>query len=109
MVQDDEEQNGARNVDEGVDAIGPAHESWALEEPLLNGRLNENAKTLFGVDDLQGMLACGVNGRSFQGQGGEGAAKLVHLKQGQVSNYAFIDLEHANSRENAARNNSRTQ
>lgn len=77
VVQGDEEEDGAGNVDEGVDAVDPAEHGGTLEEPLLEGQLPEDAEALLEVDDLEGMLAGDINGTLHEGDGSEGAAELV--------------------------------
>lgn len=61
VVQDHEEEDGAGDVDERVDAVGPLHQRRVLEEPLLDGDLEEEPEGLLEVDDLQRVLAGDVD------------------------------------------------
>lgn len=76
----DEEEDGAGDVDEGVDAVGPVEEEGVLEEPVLDVEFVEEVEALLEVDDLEGMLAGDVDGGFDEGYGREGAAELVYLK-----------------------------
>jgi hypothetical protein len=49
---------------------------------VLHGGLDEHAEALLEVDDLQAVLARGVDGGFLEGDGGEGAAELVDLGVG---------------------------
>ena len=79
VVQDDEEEDRARDVDKGIRAVRPPHEGRVLEEPLLHGRFDEDAEALLDMDDLEGVLSRGVDRRCLQRHGGEGASELVDL------------------------------
>jgi hypothetical protein len=52
MVEDDEIENGAWNVDERVCLVRPPHQCRAFKEPPLHGRFDEDAEALLDVDDL---------------------------------------------------------
>lgn len=79
VEEDDEEEDGAGDVDKGVETVGPAQERRALQKPGLQRQLPEEVEPLFEMDQLQGMLAgnvdCGVDER----EGREGSAELVNL------------------------------
>lgn len=61
IVEDDQVKDRAGNVDERVCLVRPSHKLGSLKKPILHGRLNENAQSLFHVNNLEGMLASGVD------------------------------------------------
>jgi hypothetical protein len=79
VKEEDEEKNRSGDVDEGVYAVGPVHEEWVLEEPVLHGKLPEDVEALLEVDDLKGMLAGDVDGGVDQSHCGKGTTELVDL------------------------------
>ncbi len=85
VVQHDEVQDGAGDVDERVRLVGPAHQGRVGEEPALHGRLDEEAQPLLGVDHLHRVLARRLDCRGLQGDGCEGASELVDLRGEGVS------------------------
>ena len=50
VVEPDEEENGAGDVNEGVGAIDPVHQCRVLYEVLLNRRFPEDVQPLFEVN-----------------------------------------------------------
>ena len=54
-------------------------EQRTLEEEALDRKLEEYVKAFLKMDDLEGMVARNVDGAFNEGDGGEGAAKLVDL------------------------------
>lgn len=79
VVEDDEEENTPWNVDERVRPVGPVHQRCVLQEPLLDGSLDEDVQPLFQVDELQGVSTSNVDGRLIHCQGADGPTDLVHL------------------------------
>ena len=79
VEKEDEEEDGTRDVDEGVDAVGPVHERGMFEEPVLDGEFPEDMETLFEMDDLQGVTAGDVDCVLDHSHGGKGATELVDL------------------------------
>lgn len=79
VVQEDEEENGSRDVDERVDAVDPVDESGTFEEPFLNGQLPEDMQALLEVDELESMFASDVDGAFDESQSRESPAELVDL------------------------------
>ena len=43
VVEPYKEQNGPRDVDEGVDAINPMHQGWVVQKDPLDGSLVEDS------------------------------------------------------------------
>jgi len=83
VKEHDQEEDCARDVDEGVDLVGPPHEHGMGEEPLLERGLDKDAEVLLEVDYLQRMFASGVDRGRLKSDSREGTAKLVDL--GSVS------------------------
>ena len=79
VVEPDQEENGARNVDKRVDAVDPCQGGRVLEEKVLDGQLVKDVELLLEVDKLQGMLAGHVNGAFDQSDGSKGTTELVDL------------------------------
>lgn len=79
VVEDDQIENGARNVDERVGLVGPSQKLGALEEPALEGWLNEDAQTLLQVDNLEGVLPRGIDCGFLEGDCRESASQLIDL------------------------------
>lgn len=77
-----EEENGSRNVDERIYAVGPVQDEWVLQEPMLDGKLPEDMKPLLEMDDLKSMSASDINSAFNEGHSREGAAQLVYLEHG---------------------------
>ena len=66
MVEPNEEQDSAGNVDERIDAVDPMHHGRISQKPLLNSRLPENMKALLEMDELQCMVSCNMDGAFHQ-------------------------------------------
>ena len=79
VIQHDEVEDRAGNVYERVRLVCPPHERGPLEEPLLHSGLNEDAQSLFQPDNLEPMLAGGVDGVFLERYGSEGSSELVYL------------------------------
>lgn len=79
VVEDDEEENTSWNVDERVRTVGPVHQRCVLQEPLLDGSLDEDVQPLFQVDELKGVSTGDVDGRLVHCQGTDGPTNLIHL------------------------------
>lgn len=79
VVEDDQVEDSTRNVDERIRLVGPAHQRGPLEKPLLHGRLNEQTKGLFGVDNLEAVFARGIDGGLLERDSREGSAELIDL------------------------------
>lgn len=78
--EEDEEENGSRDVDEGVYAVGPVKEERVLQEPVLDWEFPEYVEGLLEVDYLEGVAASDVDGTLEHCHGAEGAAKLIDLR-----------------------------
>lgn len=48
--QEDEEEDGAWNVNEAVDSVRPVEEQRMMQEPALNVKFEEDVKPLLEVD-----------------------------------------------------------
>lgn len=79
VEEDDEEENGAGNVNEGVGSVRPLEDCRMFKEPALNNGLDKDAQTLLHMDDLKGMFACGVDCAGLEGYSCEGTSELVDL------------------------------
>lgn len=79
VEEDDEEENGAGNVDEGVGAVRPLEDCRVSKEPALDHWLNEDAQALLHMDDLKGMRARSVDCVGLEGNSCEGTSELVDL------------------------------
>lgn len=83
MKQPDEECDRAWDVDERIDTVDPEQECGVLQEEGLNLEFMEDMQTLFQSDDLEGMCARDFDSAGGHGDGGEGAAELVDLDDGE--------------------------
>lgn len=79
VEEDDEEENGAGDVDEGVSSVRPLENCRVSKEPALDHGLNEDAQALLNVNNLKGMLASSVDRAGLEGYSCEGSSKLVDL------------------------------
>lgn len=80
VVHDDQEQDRSGDVNEGIGSVRPVHESWSIEEPSLNWKLDEHMEALLEVDQLQCVSPRDIDGGIVEKQGGESAAKLINLE-----------------------------
>lgn len=62
IVDHDEEEDGAGDVDKGVDAVDPVEDRRVGEEPFLDRELPEDVQALLDVDELEGVFAGDVDG-----------------------------------------------
>ena len=79
VEEDDEEHDGAGDVDEGICTVRPLENCRVSKEPALDDGLKEGAQTLLHMDNLKGMLARGVDCAGLESYGCEGSSKLVDL------------------------------
>lgn len=79
VEEEDEEEDGAGNMDEGIGAVSPSHQEGVGEEPFLDIDFDKNAEALLEMDDLQRMLTGCVDSRGLKGDSSKGTPQLVHL------------------------------
>lgn len=79
VEEDDEEENGAGNVDEGVGSVRPLEDCRVSKEPALENGLNKDAQALLHMNNLKGMLARSVDCAGLESYSCKGSSKLVDL------------------------------
>lgn len=81
IVQSNQEENGAGDVNKGVDPVDPMHQYRVLHEPLLDGNFPKHVKPLFKMDDLESVAAGYMDCIFNKSNGGKGSTKLVYLQR----------------------------
>lgn len=81
VVEDDEEENGTRDMNKGVDSVDPTHGGGILQEVLLDRNLDKHVEGLFQMNDLQGVSASHIDGPFDESDGRESATELIDLKE----------------------------
>ena len=74
-----QEEDGAGDVDEAVDSVGPVEQQRVLQEPALDVEFEENVEALLEVDELQSMAAGDIHGALNHRYSTEGTSELVYL------------------------------
>lgn len=80
VEEPDEEEDSARDVYEGINAVRPVHQERMLQEPVLYVKFEEDVESLLERNDLEGVPARDVDGAFDHGDGGKGTAELVYLR-----------------------------
>lgn len=75
----DQESDGARNVNEGVQPIDVSHQGWVCHEESLDRQLPEDVQLLLKFNDLESMSSCDMNCSLNNGHGRESPTELIDL------------------------------
>lgn len=89
VVKPDQEGNGARYVDEGVQPIDVHHEPRVRHEELLNGDLPEDVQSFLQIDELKGMTTGNMNCAFNECDRREGSSELVYLRSSGSASLHF--------------------
>lgn len=86
VVKPDEEEDGAWDVDEGIDACRPQHQRRMAEEQSLYVKLPEDLQPLLQVHKLKRVMASNMDGAFDDGNCAKCPTELVDLIIGQRMN-----------------------